>query len=215
VGARLPPGLVALTPGDLAAGGARELARRVRIATDAGLRGVVLREPDLPDRAFLELALELRALLAPERGGWLCLHDRPHLAAAAAADAVHLGARSLPIADVRAWLAPDIAPDIALGLSTHAGDDPASWRDADYLFHGPVLPTSKPGARPAIRFEGLARAAASTDRPIWALGGLSPEHVAPSLAAGARGIAVLSGLLPRPDAAVRCIAYLRELGAPD
>jgi thiamine-phosphate pyrophosphorylase len=202
---RLPPSLVALTPGELvAADGARELERRVRLAFEAGLRGVVLREAGLPDRAFLDLARALRAILARELGGWLCLHDRPHLAQACGADAVHLGGRSLPLAEVRAWL----PRELALGLSTHAGDEVSTWRDADYLFHGPVLPTSKHGARPAIGFEGLGSAARSAGRPIWALGGLAPENVRMVLASGARGVAVLSGLLSHADAAERARSYL-------
>ena len=205
---RPPPVLLALTPGDVAeAKAARELERRVEAAFEAGLRGVVLREAALPDRAFLELALALRSILVRELGGWLCVHDRPHLAVASRADAVHFGGRSLPLAEARAWL----PREVALGLSTHAGDDVATWRNADYLFHGPVLATSKPGARPPIGFEGLAGAAKSTDRPIWALGGLAPEHGARALASGARGVAVLSGLLPSGDPAARAAAYLQGL----
>jgi thiamine-phosphate pyrophosphorylase len=205
---RPPPSLVALTPGELvAADGARELERRVRLAFGAGLRGVVLREAGLPDRAFLDLARALRSILALELGGWLCLHDRPHLAQACGADAVHVGGRSLPVAEVRAWL----PRELALGLSTHAGDDVATWRDADYLFHGPVLATSKPHARPPIGFDGLARAVASTDRPIWALGGLAPKHAGEARAAGASGVAVLSGLLSRDDVQARATAYLDAL----
>lgn len=209
---RPPPGLVALTPGDLGgADGARELERRVGLAFESGLRGLVLREKGLPDGAFLELARALRAILDPRLGGWLALHDRPHLAAACGADAVHLGGRSLPLHEVRAWL----SRDLALGLSTHAGDDVETWRGADYLFHGPVLPTRKPGARPAIGFEGLERAVRATERPVWGLGGLGPEHVRDALRAGARGIAVLSGALGRDDAARRVAEYVRAFAAED
>ena len=202
--ARRPPPIVALTPGDARAG----LERAVQSAVEAGLRGVVLREASLSDRAYLELALALRARLDPALGGWLCLHDRPHLARAARADAVHLGGRSLAARDVRAWL----DPELALGLSTHAGDDPRGWSEADYLFHGPVLATTKPGARPPIGFEALARAVASTPRPVWALGGLEPADAAAVRASGASGVAVLSGILPRPDAALRAREYLERWG---
>lgn len=205
---RLPPALVALTPGDLAvspcASTAASIERAVGAAFEAGLRGVVLREAGASDRSYLELARSLRRILDSAAGGWLCLHDRPHLARAALADAVHLGGRSLAAKEVRAWL----DPSIALGLSTHASDDPATWRGADYLFHGPVRPTTKSSARAPIGFDGLARAVRSTARPIWALGGLEPEHARAIAAAGARGVAVLSGILPRTDLGARVRAYL-------
>jgi thiamine-phosphate pyrophosphorylase len=202
--ARLPPPIVALTPGDVAAGGAGELRRRVALAFGAGLRGVVLREAGLGDRAYLELARELRRALAREAGGWLCLHDRPHLAREVGADAVHLGGRSLPLDAVRDWL----DAGVAIGLSTHADDDPATWRGADYVVHGPVQRTAKPQAREPIGFEGLARAAAAGSVPVWALGGLEPRDARAVRASGARGLAVWSGILPRGDPAGRARSYV-------
>lgn len=201
---RLPPPLLALTPGDLDAAAGRALLPVIRHCAENGLRGVLLREPALGDREYLELARELRELLRREHGAWLGLHDRPHLALAADADGVHLGGRSLRAALVRSWL----APEIALGLSTHRGDDPASWLDADYLFHGPVLETHKGSTRvEGIGFAALAGACAAARAPVWALGGLAPEHAAQVRASGAHGFAVLSGVLSRPDAAARVRAY--------
>lgn len=49
--------------------------------------------------------------------------------------------------------------------------------------------------------------------PVFALGGITPERVAPCRTAGAHGVAVLSGILnaTTPNAAAR--AYLRALAA--
>lgn len=195
---RLPPTLIALTPGvPLPAG---ELAARVRAAVGAGLGGVLLREPSLADGPFLQLAAQLRELLAE---GWLAVHDRAHLAAACAADAVHVGFRSLRPAQLRPWL----AEDVAIGLSTHAGDDPAGFEAADYLFHGPVFATPKPVPLEPLGPQGLARAVAATELPVWGLGGITPARVDEVLAAGARGVAVLSGLLGSADPAAATRAY--------
>ncbi len=206
-----PPPLLALTPGRLgpgdagggASGGeASRLVAAVRAAVDAGLRGVLLREPGLADRAFLDLALRLREVLGAD--GWLGLHDRPHLAAAARAEGVHLGFRSLGVAAARAVA----GPEVALGLSTHAGDDPATWAGADYLFHGPVRDTpSKHGLLEPVGPAGLARACAATDRPVWGLGGLRPEDARAVRTAGARGMAVLGGLLGDARPAAAAAAY--------
>lgn len=212
-GARLPPTLLALSPGTLRdAADVERLLQRAAAARAAGLRGVLLREPHLGERPFLELARRLRALLAGD-GGWLGLHDRAHLVAAAGADAVHVGFRSLSPAELRSWL----PADVAVGLSTHAGDDVAAWGSADYLVHGPVFDTpSKRGLLEPIGTGGLAAAVARAPRPVWALGGLAPEHperVRGALEAGARGVAVLAAVLAREDPAPAVRALLALVGS--
>lgn len=202
--ARLPPTLLALTPGD----GAGDLAARVARAAAAGLRGVLLREPELEDRPYLELARALARMLAPWPDAWLGLHDRPHLAAAAGAAGVQLGVASLAPAHVRIWL----DPRIALGFSSHAGDDPERWRGADYLVHAPygAVPDKGLPLGPA----GLAAAVRAASCPVWALGGLEPGDVPAVRAAGARGVAVLRGVLGADDPAAAARAWLAALAGP-
>ena len=212
-GRRLPPVLIALSPGDLDARACAGFVRRAAAARRAGLPGILLRETTLPDRDYLGLARELALLFHEDLGvghGWLAVHDRAHLASACAADAVHLGFRSLAPADVRAWL----EPQIAIGLSTHAPDDPTGWAAADYLFHGPVLDTpSKSDWLEPLGFDGLARGVqAARATPVWGIGGLLPEHVAPVLATGAHGIAARAGILA-DDPARRMAEWQAALAA--
>lgn len=207
----LPPLLLALTAGDLTPGamllgGTSRLRAAVARAVAAGLRGVLLREPGLPDGAYLTLAVQLRQVLAPH-GGWLGLHDRPHLVTAAGAQGVHLGFRSLPPGEARAAA----GPDACLGLSTHLGDEPEAWAGCDYRFFGPVRATpSKEGILEPTGFQELARATTSAP-PVWALGGLRPEDVAQARAAGAAGVAALGGVLGAADPAAATAAYLEAL----
>jgi thiamine-phosphate pyrophosphorylase len=203
---RLPPTLLALTPGDVEPGGTDALLRAVAAAISAGLRGVLLREPRLDERAFLDLARGLRAALddcAP--AGWLGVHDRAHAAVLARADGLHVGFRSLRPADARR-----AAPGLALGLSAHASDDDAAWRDADYLFFGPVNDTpSKRNLLAHVGLDGLAAGVArAAGTPVWALGGLGPDDVAPCRAAGAQGVAALGGILASADPAAAAARYL-------
>ena len=199
----LPPPLVALSPGGLAEEGSVPFLRALARAVDAGLAGLLLREPSLGDRPFLELARACRRAL-----GWLAVHDRVHLAEAAGADAVHLGFRSLTPSEAR-----PILPDrIAIGLSAHAADDDARWRAADYLVFGPVRETpSKSGVLEPTGLEGLAEAVRRSSAPMWAIGGIAPEDVRPCLDAGSRGDAVLSGILPARDPAAAARAYLARM----
>jgi len=172
-------------------------------AVRAGLAGILLREPGLSDREHLDLAAALRELLGT--AGWLGVHDRAHLAAAARADGVHLGSRSLAPSHVRAWL----EPRVALGFSSHAGDQEARWRGADYLLFAPLFDV--PGKGPSQGLAGLTAAIAGSRLPTWAMGGIAPESAAGVLAAGAQGIAVLRGIFACSDPAAATERYLRAL----
>lgn len=134
---RLPPAIVALSPGTLepadASGeharaislpaGARALLTALAEAVRGGLGAFVLREPALGDAAFLSLAREARSALG---SGWLAIHDRVHLADACGADAVHVGFRSLTPSAARAIC----AAHVAIGFSAHAHDADAASLDA-------------------------------------------------------------------------------------
>lgn len=204
------PRLIALSPGDLAAGKHRSFLAALEHSLAAGLPGLLLREPLLSDRAYLELGRAVGELRARHPGSWLAVHDRAHLAAELGADAVHLSFRALRPAELRPWL----DARLVLGLSTHAQDDARAWSEADYLFHGPLHATpSKAGRLAPLGFEGLERALVAARRPLFALGGVTPADVPRALALGAHGVAVLSGILPSPDPARATQAYLEALRA--
>lgn len=203
------PRLIALSPGELEVGGFRAFLAALERALEAGLPGVLLREPRLTDRAFLDLGREVVRLRAFQPALWLAVHDRAHLAAELGADALHLSFRSLRPAELRPWL----DPELALGLSTHAHDDPGEWAGADYLFHGPLHATpSKTGRLEPVGFAGLKRALALARRPLLALGGVRPADVREVRRLGAHGVAVLSGVLGAADPARATAAYLESLG---
>jgi thiamine-phosphate diphosphorylase len=200
---RLPPRLLALTPGCLPA---QELLARLTSAVEAGLEGVLVREPALEDRALTELLVRCREILGVER--WLGVHDRAHLALALACDGVHLGFRSLPPPLARRV----VGPSIAIGFSAHAHDAPEARAGADYLFLGPIRDTpSKQGLLPALGFEALAHACAISPLPIWAIGGLHPEHTAAAIESGATGLATLGGILSTATPAAATRSYLTAL----
>ena len=200
----LPPPLLALTPGDLEATSRCDgVLVTVARAVGAGLRGVLLREPELPDRPFLELARGLARILAPV-DGWLGLHDRAHLVAASGAQGLHLGFRSLRPEDARAVT----GPAVALGLSTHLGDDPSSWSSVDYRFFGPVKDTpSKRGLKPPSGIGALGETARA-GLPVWAIGGLALADMLDVHAAGAAGCAALRGILGAGDPCAATRAFL-------
>ncbi len=211
---RLPPRIVALTPGDLEPLARRDFAACASVALGAGLPGLILREPELCDRDFLELAREL-SLRCRAAGAWFCVHDRAHLAIEVGADALHLGFRSLPLAAARR-----ILPDsMALGISTHAGDGADEFAGSDYRLHGPVFDTpSKRGLKAAIGLEGIERAVRDSPIPLVAIGGLEAQHLSALRALGAHGACARAAFFPKDDSlsktAQRVTAWL-EVRAKD
>lgn len=191
---RLPAGLLAITPGEARDGRDVELLlSELRAAFEAGLRSVSIRERGLSDRLLLELTRGAVELAARFGGAWVGVHDSLHVALAAGADGVHLGYRSLrvPVARIAA------EARLAVGFSAHATDEPDGElvRAADYVTFGPVRETpSKAGLLEPCGFEALARFSRAAHCPVYALGGLGPQDVAPALAAGARGVAAITSV---------------------
>lgn len=181
--ARSVPRLLAISGFGPAAMGPAPLAW-ARAAVAAGVDAIQLREKGLSDRQLLRLATELRRVV-PE-GVLLIVNGRADIAVAAGADGVHLPASSVPLEELRRrW------PHLLLGRSTHtpAEVEAAQREGADYVVFGPVLaPLSKESALPPRGLEGLAEVCRGS-LPVLALGGVTPELVAPLAAAGAAGVA--------------------------
>ncbi|MFT7676092.1 MAG: thiamine-phosphate pyrophosphorylase [Planctomycetota bacterium] len=207
-----PAELLALTPGDLRSTG-RGLAGvlgvgpwldAVRRALAAGLRAVLVREPDLQDGELAQL-LERTAELVNAVDGWLGVHDRAHLVAACGAQGLHLGFRSLSPREARLV----VGPDVTIGFSSHLDEDPDCCAGADYRSLSPVYETpSKRGLLEPIGLQALAAECARSELPIWALGGITPERLPAVRGASARGVLVRGALLGAADPGAAVTAFL-------
>ena len=159
--------------------------RRALEGRVGGQVGVQLRAKRASDRALIEWGRELRELTA-STGSPLVVNQRPDVAHIIGADGVHLPETGLPIARTRhQW--PSLE---TIGVSRHdrAGLVAAQEAGATYAFLSPVFEV--PGKNPPIGVEGFRRAIAGLRIPVFALGGIGLEDVAPLLDAGARGVAV-------------------------
>jgi len=171
-----------------------------------------LRLKGAPARVLYETALALRGVTRTA-GALLVVNDRPDVAAAVGADGVHLGQDDVPVAVARAVL----GPGRWVGVSTHDLDEAAAaLRDgADYLGVGPIYDTtSKVGALPARGLALLAAVRRLTDRPLVAIGGITPETAAEVRAAGADAVAMIGALARADDPATAVRALLSRLGQP-
>jgi thiamine-phosphate diphosphorylase len=121
------------------------------------------------------------------------------VARAVGAAGVHLPETIGSVAAARAAL----GPRALVGRSVHdvAGAQRATAEGTDYLILGTIYATvSKPGRAPA-GLELVRAVAAAVCTPIIAIGGIDETNAAATIAAGAWGIAVMSGVLRAPDPA--------------
>ncbi|AJE04235.1 thiamine phosphate synthase [Geobacter pickeringii] len=170
----------------------RPLLDVVGEALAGGVRGVQLREKDLPPRELLELAHALRELTG-RFGARLLVNDRVDIALAAKADGVHLGEASIPADAARRLL----GPERLIGVSCHslAGARGAEERGADFITFGPVFFTpSKASYGPPAGVAALAETVRAVTLPVFALGGITRDNVAEVVGAGAAGIALISAI---------------------
>jgi thiamine-phosphate pyrophosphorylase len=159
----------------------------------------------------IEIGRALKAALAGT-GARLIVNDDVAAAVAIGADGLHIGQGDMAVAEARAR----IGRKAILGLSVEtpelaAAADPAL---VNYIGAGPVFATpTKLDHKSPVGFDGLAALIAASPIPAVAIGGLKAGHVAPALAAGARGVAVVSAICGQQDAEAAARALAIEIDA--
>ncbi len=192
-------------------GGTGEHALREALA--GGVDVLQLREKDGSDDEVLAAAATFRAVCA-DHDALFVVNDRPDLALAAGADAVHVGQDDQAVASVR-----EHAGDrLLIGLSTHSRAQLAAAleTDADYVCVGPVYATPTKPDYPAVGLDLVRHAAKAVDRPWFAIGGIDGTNVEEVAAAGAPRVAVVRAIRDAPEprvAAAGLRAALEEAGA--
>ena len=205
----LPLPIVALVTDRGRAGGVDGLVSAVAEAVRNGVNLVQMREKDLPDAAQLGLAKRLRE--ATDGKALLFINDSVSVAEASGADGVELGEQSRTVAAARAAA----SRPILIGRSVHdaTGARDAASQGADLLVVGSVFDSpTHPGQAPAG--VGIVRGTADvSDVPVVGIGGITAPNAGEVIAAGAAGVAVISGILAAPDpgrAAAELAAAVRE-----
>lgn len=166
-----------------------ERTAREALASGAGM--IQLREKGAPDRDLLTRARGLRALTTAA-GALFIVNDRLDIALASGADGVHLGQTDLPV-DAARRLAGD---RFLIGASTHSAGEAraAAEAGADYLGVGPMFASATrpdvPPRGPALLTE-IARL--GLDKPILAIGGITPQNAGQVRAAARAASAALVG----------------------
>ena len=184
--------------GYVSAGDAASMARRMLIG-GAGI--IQLRAKKLPRQAIRSLAEEILPICR-EFGVPLILNDHPDLVPVTGADGVHVGQDDLPVPQVREI----VGPDAIIGLSTHSLDQAAAATQAapDYIGFGPLFSTpTKPDYVP-VGLEDIRLVHERVALPVFCIGGIKLENLHTVLAAGAKRVVIVSGILQAPDVTDYC-----------
>ncbi len=172
---------------------------------DAGVKAIQLREKDLEDISLFQLAQPISEQ-CKTYGACLFINTNVQVAIDVGAAGVHLPDNHIPINQVKE----QANSDILIGCSIH-NIETAKKREregADFITYSPIYPTYN---SPGVGIEGLHKLVEQVDIPLFALGGITPGRVNKCLAAGASGIAVMSGIMGPTGAADKSKAYLSEL----
>lgn len=189
--------------------GGRPLTDVVRLALLGGVRCVQIREKDLSGAGQFRLALELRDITR-QFGARLIINDRPDIALAVAADGVHLGINSLPVAEVRRIL----GSKMLIGYSAHdiAEARLAEADGADFLTFGPLYftPSKSPFGEPC-GVNKMTEVSQEMKIPVFALGGISRDNIDEVLNTKVAGIAVISAIISADDPRGAAVFMLKKI----
>jgi len=169
------------------------LLEKMEGAARAGVDWIQVREKDLSVRELVCLVEEAaRTIPRPCR---ILVNDRLDVALVTGAGGVHLGERSLPLAEAKRFLREkNRSGDFLLGVSTHSLEaaQAAEKSDADYVIFGPVYETpSKAAFGPPQGIDLLAKVCERVSLPVIAIGGITLGNAPECVRAGAAGIAAI------------------------
>ncbi|GHS85008.1 thiamine-phosphate synthase [Synergistales bacterium] len=167
---------------------------QANLALLGGATAIQLRDKDMTGKEADggEMLREAKTLskLCRSRGALFIVNDRLDVAILSGADGVHLGQDDIPATEARR-----IAPlGFIIGVSAHTADEArrALSDGADYLGLGAVFGTGSKAVDSVIGLPGLRTAAAATDLPSVAIGGVSFGNLRGVMDCGVDGICVIS-----------------------
>ena len=177
----------------------------------AGVQILQLRAKHFSPDTLLPLARSIAAICRSHRVPFI-LNDHPELVSAAGADGVHVGQDDLPVSEARRlaglWT--------VVGKSTHSVDQAkaAVGEGADYIGYGPLFSTpTKPDYVP-VGLESVRQVQDTIAVPVFCIGGIKRGNLPEVIAAGARRVVIVSGLLQAEDVAGMVADCRNLLGIP-
>lgn len=147
---------------------------------------------------IIDLARRVHAITSA-RGIPFVVNDYAEIAATALVEGIHVGQDDDSVAIARE----KDGRQIIVGRSTHSLEQAiaAQQEGADYIGFGPIFATpTKPDYKP-IGMEDIRRVHEEVKVPIFCIGGIKIDNLDRVIAAGAKRVAIVSGLLKAQDIA--------------
>lgn len=170
----------------------RPIEEVVQEVVGAGCRWIMYRDKEASAEVFSRTAEKLSDL-CQTFNAVLCINGDMEIAKQCDAGGVHLQS-ALDVGRARSAL----KSNSVIGVSCHgiAEAQRAERAGADYVTLSPVFETaSKPGYGPALGLQGLSEARKSLAVPVIALAGISSSNAADCIKSGAKGVAVMGGVM--------------------
>ncbi len=179
---------------------------RIQTIAAAHPAGIILREKDLPEEAYRELAQRVLSI-CKQHGVTCILHTFYHTAMELGAEGVHL-----PLPVLRQMSKAEKEKFVYLGASCHSAQEAmeAEKLGCTYITAGHIFDTDCKKGLPGRGLEFLRGVCAESSLPVYAIGGISPETIGKVRQAGAAGGCVMSGLMQCRDAAAYLKSFKKE-----
>lgn len=190
-----------------------------RLALEGGCSWVQLRMKTHLNEAAAASLVRLCRERYPKAA--VCIDDQVEIALRSGADAVHLGKNDLPLREAWERVGRQAVPGrpFFIGATANTFEDirQAVAAGASYIGLGPYRFTeTKKKLSPLLGLEGYRKIVGQCEEanfqiPIFAIGGILLEDVAPLMETGIRGIAVSGAIIQAPDPAEETRKFLHEL----
>jgi thiamine-phosphate pyrophosphorylase len=183
---------------DLGYVAAANAERVISAMIEGGVDLIQLRAKKSSVTEIVDLAMKLHKLTAAANVP-LVVNDHAEVAAEVPVEGVHVGQDDDSVAIARE----KAKRKILVGKSTHSFEQAlaAQGEGADYIGFGPIFATpTKPDYKP-IGLDDINRVQSAVTVPIFCIGGIKIDNLGELIAAGAKRVAIVSGLLKAPDIA--------------
>ena len=187
--------------------GKQTLMEQVEDALKGGATCVQLREKELDEDAFLQEALEMKALCEKYHVPFF-VNDNVEIAVKCMADGIHVGQSDMATAKVRQT----VGEDMMIGVSVHSVEEAlvAVRNGADCLGVGAMFSTSTKADANVLTKEVLKEICDAVDIPVVAIGGISKENMGELKGTGVDGVALVSAIFAAEDIEEEC-RILRQM----
>lgn len=167
----------------------------LEIALDNGVTCLQIREKDLQEEEFLQVALQMKELTDSRKVPFI-INDNIKVMIKSDADGLHIGQ-----GDLSCKIAREKIGDKVLGVSVSTVDEAIKAEDegADYLGVGAMFTTSTKDDAHAVAYDTLKAITEAVSIPVVAIGGIDEKNIMSLDRSGIYGVAVISSILAKED----------------